>query len=461
MNKKCLAPLALVLVLLMALPMLGCSLVSVNEEKNRAQVVAKVGGTEIKKGEFIDEFTQAIQYVSMFGYDPTASEAELNDFQDMVLESLIRKNLERYQADLKGYKTLTEEELKEVDSVIEDEEAYIFDTALEQAKASLGAATEEEINKKAEELFPKAAEQIVGKAFKREEFRTWLKEMEVRERLVQKMREEFDATITVSDEEVHKAFDEKLNTDKTQMEEDPGAYKQYQESAEKYGGDSPFYAPEGYVRVKYIKLVPEDELPAELADNEAELAELEAELGKLSLSDEVGNAERIKQIKAEHTSLKAQTLKLRTEHFEKSRLEAEKAYEKLQSGTSFDEVMKEFSKDSDFMNYDIFKEKGKLLSSHESAIDWSSEIKAAVLKLSEVGSYTGIIEDSEGFHILQYVGKEPAGSREFSQYEQTMRETVLSAKQAEEWEALLSEWLKDTTLVTRYLERIRDVGKKG
>ncbi len=461
MNKRFRAYCALALALFMAIPLLGCSLVSVNEEKNRAQVVAKVGGTEVKKGEFIDEFTQAIQYVSMFGYDPTVSDTELSDFQDMVLESLVRKNLEIYQAGLKGYKELSEAELKEVDSVVADEEAYIFEAALEQAKASSGAASEEEINKSAEELFPKAAEQIVGKAFTREEFRIWLKEMEVRGRLVEKMRNEFEATISVTDEEVQSAFNEELEADKTELAETPGSYKQYQESAEKYGGDPPFFVPEGYVRVKYIKLVPEDELPAELAENEAKLSELEAELGKLSLSEEGTNAERIAQIKADHASLKAATLKLRTEHFEKSKLEAEQAYEKLQSGASFDAVMKEFSKDSDFTNYDIFKEKGKLLSSHESAVDWSSEIKSAVLKLTVAGSYTGIIEDDEGFHILQYVGKEPAGSREFSQYKESMHETVLTAKQAEEWETLLLEWSKDTTLVTRYPERIRDVGKKS
>ncbi len=458
MNKHFKSLSAIVMALLLGLALIGCSLVSVNDEKDMAQVVAKVGDVEITKQEFVDEFTYYISMYRSFGYDPTATQEDLTTFQDSILDGLISMKVQNYQAAKQGYTELSAEELTEIAGYVEEAEKTIADAALSQAQAEFEEDPDIDVNARAEELFPIIAEQYVGKEMSREELKTWLEEQYKSSYLTGKMQEDFYAAVTVTDEEVRAAFDEQLASDKTTIEGDAGKYKGLQESFEMYGGTPPLFAPEGYVRVKHILLAPEEELGTDYTDKVTQMSELQAELGQLTLDDEAKNAARIADIKTEHAALKAETEQLYTEHFAQSKQDAQAAYDKLQSGASFDEVMKEYTQDADFTDAEYkFSETGKLLSKNTSTTDWSDAVKDAVLALTTAGSYTGVIEDDSGYHILQYVGDEPAGERAYADYEASIREETLSAKQEEEWNALVTEWTQDTTVVTRYPERIRDV----
>ena len=447
-----------VLALALCAAMLGCSLVSVDEEKDMAQIVAKVGETEITKEEFLNEFNYYISMYQQFGYDPTSSEDSLKDFQTSILDGLIGTKMQQYQAKLQGYDQFTDEQLKTLETNVTESYNSFMDMCREQAKTADATLEGDALEAEAAKLFPQLASYYYGQEMGQDELKTWLLEQYKMDDMVSRMQENFNATISLTDEELQTAFDEKLAADKEAYTQTAGDYKADQEYFERYNETPVFYAPEGYIRVKHILIAPEDELDASYDEKTAKMAELESELGALTISDEVEDTERVTAIREEYQALKAETEKLYADYFADTVSKANEAYAKLEAGETFDAVMAEYTQDTDQTTYDAFKEKGLLMSSFDSASDWSSAVKDATMALTAPGSYTAVIQDEDGCHILQYVGKEPAGERQLKDYEEMFRETTLKAKQEEEWYALVDTWIHDETIVTRFENVIQDAG---
>lgn len=91
-----------ILCVALALAFAGCSLVAVDEDKDKAQVVATVNGEEIHKEEFLAMQQQYIYIYQMFGMDPTSDEATLAEFNSMILDGLVNNLVLEQQAKAQG-----------------------------------------------------------------------------------------------------------------------------------------------------------------------------------------------------------------------------------------------------------------------------------------------------------------------------------------------------------------------
>lgn len=432
---------------------LGCSLVSVNEEKDLAQVVAKVGDTEITKEEYLGQFNYMYQMYQQFGWDPAASEEDFEAFKQEILDSVIGSEVQVYQALKRGLKEqFTEEETAYIQEQVDSYDLQVYEIAKAQADANITQNPELDFDKEMTEQYRLAAYSMFGKEMSQPEAKTFVEDFYTNNTLRTKLQEEIYAGISVTEEEVRAAYDDQLAADTASLEEDASSYKGLQEYYEKYeSGLPPMYAPAGYIRVKEISILPEEELPAEYEEKLAEMESLSNELGKLSLEDKVANAERIAEIEVEYATLKEETDQVKEEHLAAVRAKAEEAYEKLLGGASFDTVMMDYTANQDIQGYEAFQKNGLLMSKDTEVEDWDPKLKEAALALQK-GSYTELIELGDGFYILQYVGDEPTGERKYEDYQETFYSNTLSAKQSEEYNALMEEWIADTSVVTRYPE---------
>lgn len=447
------------LALAVCLAATGCSLVSVDEEKDKAQIVAKVGDLQITKGEYVEYFEQVYNMYLQYGYDPAGTDEELSTFQQNVLDDLIYDKMYIYQAKLQGYTELTEEDKATLEESYKNADDIIYGEALAQAEAEFAEDPDIDVDARAAELFPEVCEYYVGERMTREEFKPWWEEQSKDGLLTDRMVQDFNDTITVTPEEVRAEYEEQLASVKTTMAETPGTYKTEQESYEKYDGMPSLYTPEGYRRVKHILITAEEELDAAYSDFEIDMQELQMELGQLTLAGEEENAARIAEIKTEYADLTQKSAAMLEAWLAPMRAKAEEAYAKLQGGASFEDVMAQYTSDEEFINYDVFKQNGKLMSSYESTPDWSEAVKTATMALTQPGSYTALVQDDDGFHILQYVSNETPGDRAYEEVQDMIEADTLSAKQSEEWNALMEAWVADTTLVERFVSLIADVGK--
>ncbi len=451
---------AAVLALAFTASMFGCSLVSVNDEKNRAQVIAKVGDMEVTKGEYMDLFDYYIYMYQMYGQDPTSTPDALALFQDDILNAVVSTKATAYQAKLQGYTNLSAEQLAEVNESVQADLDYFKETAQSQAESEVAEDPSLDVQKLKTEIFNEMIEQQFGEKLTEEQLKARLVEEQTTNASIVAMQEAFNAKVTVTDEEVQAAFAEQLTADQAALGADPSGYKASQELFESSGGMPPLYVPEGYVRIKHISVLSEEALGADYTEIQAQMQDLADELAKLTLEDEVANAARIADIKTEHAAKKVEAETLRNNLFASVKPKIDEAYAKLQSGVSFDDVMKEYTQDPDFAVSEgvenPFYKTGVLLS--DVSEEYSEQIREAVKKLTAPGSYSEIILDDEGYHIVQLVGTEPAGDRKLEDYQEQFKANVLAAKQEEEWYTMVEEWAKDTTIVTTYPDLIRDVG---
>ena len=378
------------------------------------------------------------------------------------MDAVVSTKVTAYQAKLQGYDKLSAEQQAEVDEGVQSDLDYYKQTAQSQAEGELAEDPSIDVAKRTTEIYNEMIEQQFGEKLTEEQLKAKLAEEKTTNASITAMQEAFIAGVTVTDEEVQSAFDEQLASDKESLTADPSAYKSRQEAYEQSGGTPPLFAPEGYIRIKKISILSEEQLGTEYTEIQTLMQDLADELSKLTLEDETANAARIAEIKTEYAAKKAEAASMRDTLFAPVKAKIDEAYAKLQGGATFDDVMKEYTQDPSFAvsadaaTENPFVKTGVLLS--DATQDYSEQVRAAALKLTAAGSYSEIIIDDEGYHIVQFVGAEPSGDRKLADYQEQFKESVLSAKQEDEWYTMVEEWAKDTTIVTTYPDLVRDVG---
>ena len=149
------------------------------------------------------------------------------------------------------------------------------------------------------------------------------------------------------------------------------------------------------------------------------------------------------------------------EHYKDAREKIEEAYEKLEAGTPFSEVMMEYTEDVNIKNFEALQNKGMLISDGDEVgyVDWSKEVKTAFAGLKK-GEYSEMFMDEDGYHIIYYLDDETSGEAPLEEYREAIAELVATDAHTAEWQALIEEWMKDES-VTIYTDRIRHVGRKA
>lgn len=442
--------------LVLCIALIGCNLMSVNEDRDKEQIAAKVGEYEITKGEVMDVVAEYVSYYAMFGY--TLTEDDQNTIAPDVLEELIAEKVQLVKAKELGYAEFTDEDREEITKRVDEEMEYYMDYVRTEAEAELEENPDLDVEARALEIYADFMEENLGERMTYDEHKAKIQEEVELYYPSDKLYEDTIKQFTITDDDVRVEYDTRLAETKTLYEEDLGSYKSEQEGYEEYPDDAipPLYSPSGYRRVRVIEIYPEGELSADYTDKIARMEELSNELGALTIdtTQEVDEetAAKITQTQEDYAALKTETDRMLEEFLAPSQADADAAYGKLEAGEDFAAVMLEYGMNDSFKNTAAFQEKGMLLSEAESTTDWPAAVKEAALALTEKGSYSAVLKDEDGFYIVQYVDDEPSKEVPYEDVKDLLYEEVLAAKQESEWNALLESWMSDETLVTRYLD---------
>lgn len=443
-----------VAILCFAAAVTGCRLDDGSAKPDDGTVIATVGDKTLTYGEFAAAFEMYKVMWENYGYNMTGTREDLETFQDSILDMLVGTLAVIHHGEELGILDLNEEQQAELQKKVDDEITYIYDYYTDIAEEE-GA---EDIDARVEQLIAEEAEYYAA-GMTVEEYLDYIEKSVKESYFTEIVKDAMLADFEVTDADVEEWYNKAVEDEKSVYDEDPGAFKDSMEYYEIYGGEPVTYVPEGYSRVMHI-LVTFGETTDEYEELEKKMEELALEYGRLSLEDMAagtdGNAARLAEIAAEYNGFADEYAQMQDELFGEAKAKIEAAYAELEGGKAFADVMKEYTEDADFTSYDIFMEKGMLISENESYVDWSDSIKEKFFALS-VGEYSEIFRDDDGYHILYYFADEKPGAVAVDSIREAIIESLGNVLRDEEWAAITEAWLDDDSVVI-YRELIRQIG---
>ena len=307
--------LMLIALLTAVLMLSGCNLVGYDQELDNAQVVARVGDTELTKAEWLAYRDYMASYYSdyyeqYFGISMPLTDETIASYGESALESMIESVVLQDKIVELGFDPLSEEDAAEVEAYA-DSMMDLYTTLLryqefadietvEEEYARLSAELEAEAAEAAEE--PEASEEADGEeetdgeetpaepapvpTVDPEQLVATMTDAELQAMLIEHLEQEHGYTrdyfvqtqtanlqnqmlrdsvisdVTVSDDEVRAAFDSRVESQKASYDATPALYA----SAVNAGNDV-FYTPEGYRGVKHILVALTDEDQAAISED--------------------------------------------------------------------------------------------------------------------------------------------------------------------------------------------------
>lgn len=442
------------------------------EEQLNTPVIT-IGEYVVTFGEYLNFFNNvAAFYRQNYNFDITEDPETLAQYKEKITQTLAQDKLLLYRADELGLTDLTEEQLKEIDERYQNEvkEMYEYYTAL--AEKDKESNDEIDIDKRVEQYILDEAKQQIGSDATVEAYLEFLKESERDGYIIELLFKEITKNVTISQKDVADWYAEAMDDDVKYYTENPGEYKTEREMFDMYGTISdyetavpPLLVPEGYSRVLHIFTTAEGEYSDEYEDNEERMSELAKEYGKLALEDSISgkntNKKRLEEIAEEYKDLKEANKKEHTRLFKNAKKKIEEAYEKLQNGADFAEVMLEYSEDGAIINYEKMQKEGLLISTkHKAKEDWSDIAKAEFAKLKK-GEYSKIFMDDDGYHIIFYLADETPGKLKLDDVSDIIIAYLLPKQQDEFYNKQVEEWMKDEDKIIQINNELIDkIGKK-
>ena len=446
MQKKTL--LALLLALMMILS--GCSLVTVDTEKDNAQVILDVGGETYDKATVTNLVSNQIyqnQYmnqlyasVGMQGSLPT----DTASVTDQVIKDLTISAVEKQKAKSLGLDQLNDEDKaaaeetgkKNYDSFIES----VISTYLSGLKLE-----GEELTKAAEKY---VAENDVANIFGFSTLEDYIQDA-INTKAVEQLENDVTKDLAVTEEEVKADYDSKVEAAKTQMEESPDLYGSYRTN-----GTTAYYVPAGYRMVKHILIKFSDEDQTAVNEKSTALSDAKSALeAAQALVDQPAEDADLDALKAAVTEAEAKVAEAQTALDEMKaaayaniKEKAEEAYAKATAeGADFDALVKEYNQDTGM------PEEGYAI--REGYAYFVESFVTAGMALTEPGQVSGLVESDYGYHIIQYVSDVAEGAIDFESVRAQIENTLLTARKNEVLEATKEQWLAEADVKT-FLDRL-------
>lgn len=369
----------------------GCNMVSVNKEKDEAQVVAVVGGTEITKGEFYDTLDSTLSMYGMTRADIEKSESK-DEMLESILDSAVTEELLYQKAKEDGLVDESDEHVEEVKKEIQD----TLDQQLESYKES--SESEEEAQRLYDEyvqqngyddLDAKAREQIRNDA-------------------INEVYANVTDPVEATEDDARKYFEEQVEIQKEAIDADPAAYSNY-------SSDGNYYNPAGSVYVKNLLI---------------------------SLPDDVQS--EISQMRSDGDDAGADAL--REQALTQIQSQAESALERAEAGENFDTLIEELGQDPG-MESEPYKTYGYM--AYEGS-NFVSEFEDAALKLTKDGEISPLVATDFGYHILERVSQAD-GEVPFDTVKDAILSSLTSEQQSEAYQNFLNE-LKENSDITLHTD---------
>lgn len=489
----------------------GCNLVGVDTELDAKQVVAKVGDTQITKGEWHDTRDSLVEYYeyvySMYGMTFSTDASTLESLGEEALDSMIQDEVIMQKAAELGLDVFTDEEIAAMEAEATEtmdlqrwyyQMMYYPDYDLEMATVS--EAVDALLAADGYTL-----ETVV--------------DSDKANAIYERVREEAIKDVAVTDEELQAEFDAKVEEQKATYDATPTQY------ASDVSSDAEiYYVPEGYRSIKHVLIQISEEkqdeidaLETTISDNATSRTNLESQLAELTAEPEEGveltdeekaaNEESIALINEQLAELDAsdaeaneQLAALTEEAFAeilpkaemvlalaKGDLETaktlyaqitpveEETEEDAQTATP-DEAAEEAEEESldvlalteavDFQTLvDAYNEDPGMESEPyattgyqlcEGLTLYETAFQDAAMALENVGDVSELVKTSYGYHILCYVGDVTSGAVDFDTKKDAISEDLLATKQDEAYNAAVEQWTEEAKVET-FPKAMKDV----
>ncbi len=421
------------------------------EELDLTAVAAEVGDVKITLGELKTTYDSYVAYFSSYGYDVAGDV----DFLTSVVETLAQAELMKLKAKEAGVSDLTAEQQAELDSRVQVELDSLYEYFKAEAEAEAGTDAAVDVEARTMELIVAEAASVMGDPDATyDDYVAYITDTLLEGYLQELLEDEMLKDVKIEDSAVEAEYNALLEEQQAYFAETPEAYKFDQEAYEMSGTAPVAYAPEGYSRILHLFVPFAEALPDDYAANEVDMEIIREEYGALAIETELGSAaedakSEMAALLKEYVNLMAANEAMYENHISAARAEAESLYAELEGGADFASLVKEKGGDDGYQGYDVYTEKGILIAKDLACDnDWSDAVKTHFAELS-VGEYSEAFADDDGYHIIFYVGDEPAGNVAFDAVAEDIRGYLLEDQRLAEWEALVNAWMSDGT-VTYY-----------
>ena len=378
-------------------------MVTVNEERDNAQVIMQVGDLQITKGEVIEEYDAYLEmYASYYGVSidqladvaPEIVEEAIETVFDNYLQMLfVKQYAEQVGADI----SLTEEQKSELEEAIASNKEYYENMAQEEIDAQEGLTEEEKT-----EMYNDIVEEGLLNAGITDGS---LEKGYTDGYMVANLKDFLGADYEPTDAEIEEYYNEELEEQQKVLDETPSAIVDYETV-----GEVSLYTPDGirYVNVLHVQLNEEDvdAIAAERAAGNDEaadqkrdeaLAMIEADLKEVMEMAEEDMDNAITNFGDAYTT---------------SAVEAEEEGVRIYEGISY---------------YD------------EAVIDAAMEL--------EVGELSEAIATDKGYYIVELVSVAQQGAVALEDVKEALVEKMIDENKEEKYTLAYADWQDENTII--------------
>ena len=403
MQKKSLLALLLVLAMMLS----GCALVSVNEAKDYAQTIVDVDG------ETIDKLTFSNYVYALVNSNETMNLYYTYGYTDYVYQTVAQEYVQnlvmKHEAAKQGLDKLTEEEQAEVNENALKQYNEFLDAIADSYLTDSGLEGDELREAAAKYVEENGIVTILGLSTL-EDYQKYLADLKPMEKLQASVTD----GVTIPDESVEDSMQSEhyrlvkhillSYTDAGSVADAQAALEAAQETA----------AAQANVNT-----------PAEGADLEAL---------NTALNDANAAVEAAQAALADAEALKAK---------------AEEVYALATAeGADFDALISEYNDDPGAFTYTD----GYFISDSY-ASNYVTEFSDAALALENVGDISGIVETDYGYHIIQYAADYTSESETMQEQREALQADLLSSVQSTALQAAYEEW-ESNAKINLYLDRL-------
>ena len=345
-----------------------------------------------------------------------------------------------------GLDVITDEEKSQI-----SEEAHkSWEEIIENVISSMGTLTDESTDDDKAAARADALAMLAAYGYDEERYTEEYLQSETSNMIYDRVMKHVADGKTVTDEDVQTYFDDLVKEDKEAYE----SQIDYYEYMTKYYGQKSYYTPEGYRAVNHILLPVDEDLMNNWKDLSARLEEQEsAKEEEATATEAPAEGETEPTAEAEPTAEPTPTPEPVTKEMvaaaEKAILDSvqdkvDEIMAELESGTSFDDLIKEYGTDTGMEN-DKTRTEGYAV--HKDSIVWDSNFKAGALALEKVGDISKPILSQFGVHILQYLRDIPGGAVELTdEMKEEFRTSLQSELESEALQTAIDEWMKNAVI---------------
>lgn len=389
---------SIMLAIIMILAITGCKSKTAETDASKI-VIAKIGDDKyIYRSDVDKRVDYILMTYSSYGYDPDtimADEETETTIKNMALDQLVEEEIISEKAKELGLDQLSDDEKASIKAELDGN----MNSIREQIKADIQdrIANGETIADVDAEVEKEFNSQLEASGLTYDEY---IAEAE-KAAITEKVTNEALKDVKVTDEELKKAYDDKLAEQKTAIDADASSFKTY------YDEGLYLYVPQGVSRVYQILL---------------------------SASSTVTEA-----VSGVYSTDKEAALGMMTTELAKLKPKADEALKKAKAGADFKGLMKEYGDDTFFDTEEGLKQ-GYIVIKGNASSDYYDEFQKAAEAL-DVGQVSDITVTPYGYHIIYCFEKLTAGEISFDSIKDTLYSSELKTKIATEWTSVKKQWV--------------------